>query len=89
MGIVEIAVASGQIDPVRDKKPGDKARVQQRVSKDRVELSDEAKSLYGADQTRKTDAIREKVNSGFYFQPEVTEKVVDALLKDLQQGKGA
>lgn len=52
------------------------------VSQDKVQLSDEARSLYEA-QAKKIEQIHEEVRNGFYFQPEVTERVVELLLKDL------
>ncbi|MBX2989645.1 MAG: hypothetical protein KF749_00605 [Bacteroidetes bacterium] len=51
---------------------------------DRVELSEEAKSMFAAKQAKQTEEVQEKIKNGFYFSPEVTEKVVDGLIRDLK-----
>ena len=58
---------------------------QTRDVKDKVQLSDEAKVLYGAEKAKKIDAIRANMKNGFYETPEVTEKVVEGLLRDLKK----
>jgi hypothetical protein len=50
---------------------------------DKVQLSEEAKSLFGADRAKKIGTIQANIESGFYETPEVTEKVVEGLLRDL------
>ena len=52
--------------------------------RDRVELSEESKLLYAADKVKKIGVIRAKVKNGFYESPEVTEKVVEELLRELK-----
>jgi anti-sigma28 factor (negative regulator of flagellin synthesis) len=53
-------------------------------SVDRAELSEEAKLLFAAEKEKKIGEIREKVKSGFYNTPEVTEKVVEGLMQDIK-----
>jgi anti-sigma28 factor (negative regulator of flagellin synthesis) len=86
MAIVEITSGAAPLDPLKGKKGEPVAKSETRVddSGDRVELSEEARALYDVEQTRRFEAIREKIRQGFYFQPDVTEKVVDALLKELR-----
>jgi anti-sigma28 factor (negative regulator of flagellin synthesis) len=86
MAIVEVTGGTSPLDPLKGKK-GDhppKADPRRSSSTDRAEVSDEARVLFETEQNRRFEAIREKIQQGFYFQPDVTEKVVDALLKDLK-----
>lgn len=90
MGIQEILGNAGQVDPAKgnrsespDKVKGRKQDEEER--KDSVEVSKEARAMYDADQTRRFETIRERIRNGFYFQRDVTEKVVDAMIKDLKK----
>lgn len=92
MGIHEILGNAGQADPVKEghseKSDDVKGKKREGVGadkKDRVEVSPEARAMYEAEQTARFDAIREKIRKGFYSQHDVTEKVVDAVLKDLKK----
>ena len=92
MAIQEILTSSGSIDPVKGNKaqPQEKTPARDKAVKDadekadRVEVSEEARALYEAEQAKRFEAIREKIRQGFYSQEEVTQKVVDALSKELQ-----
>ncbi len=53
-------------------------------SADSVELSEEAKLLFAAEKAKRIGQIRAKVRNGFYEKPEVTERVIDGLMKDLK-----
>lgn len=53
-------------------------------SADSVELSEEAKLLFAAEKAKRIGQIRAKVRNGFYDKSEVTERVVDGLIKDLK-----
>jgi hypothetical protein len=66
-------------EPVRVKS--DKEKEIKKHLNDSVELSPEALQRFQATETQKTDAITEKINSGFYFSKEVTEKVADEIIK--------
>lgn len=90
MAIQEIVTGTSPTDPVK----GNRGQASQKSTvrgkskdehSDRVEVSEEARALFDADQTRRFEAIREKIREGFYFQRDVTEKVVDAILKDLKK----
>jgi len=88
MPIKEIVNPAGPLDPLKNsrgtttvKKSGEEAD----ENKDRIEVSDEARAMYDAEHTRRFETIREKIRKGFYFQREVTEKVVDAMLKDIKK----
>jgi hypothetical protein len=92
MGIQEILGNAGQADSVkggRSEKPenvkGNDRDGDGEDRKDRVDVSAEARALYDAERTQRFQAIREKIRKGFYFQRDVTEKVVDAVLKDLKK----
>ncbi|MCX7984309.1 MAG: hypothetical protein N3A63_05355 [Bacteroidetes bacterium] len=58
-------------------KPSDVLR------KDSVELSDEARAKFLAEQAKRLETIQQRIADGFYNQREVLERVVDALLKEL------
>jgi anti-sigma28 factor (negative regulator of flagellin synthesis) len=87
MSFREVAGSGLPIDPIRGKKSPvqEKEKVAHREGKDRVELSDEARSLFEANQTQRLEEIRRKVSDGFYSQPEVTEKVADAIVKEFRK----
>ena len=70
--------------PVGENKKAAGKNSDQYGSKDRVELSDEAKSLFASEKAKKMGEIQARVASGFYDTPEVTQKVVENLLKDLR-----
>jgi anti-sigma28 factor (negative regulator of flagellin synthesis) len=87
MSIREVTGEGIPAEPIKPKKSGasESAKEAPNGSKDRVELSGEARSLYEADQVRRYEQIRQKLESGFYNSREVAEKVVDALLADLKR----
>jgi anti-sigma28 factor (negative regulator of flagellin synthesis) len=70
-------------DQLKGKKSKDDSE-KIRSQKDRVELSDEAISLFKTQESKRLEEIRKKVDSGYYFQRNVTEDVVDAMLRDLK-----
>ncbi len=97
MAIQEILNTSGAVDPVKSGKNASSSsktavRAKENESSesdersDRVELSDEARAMYEAKQSARFETIRERIRQGFYFQKDVTEKVVDAMLKDIKKG---
>jgi hypothetical protein len=49
---------------------------------DKLEISEEAASLFNTTESKNFDEIRQRIQSGYYFQPEVTQQVVDAILRD-------
>lgn len=57
-----------------------------RSGRDKLEISDKAKVLNDAqiEETKKIDAIKEKIESGFYDSKEVIEKVAENILKDIK-----
>ena len=83
MSIREIASEGIPVDPIKPKKstPAEPAKT---APKDSLEVSGKAKSLYNAGQVKKYEEIRQKLDQGFYDRPEVTEKVVDALLEEIK-----
>ena len=70
-------------DPLKVKKSKDDPE-KARSTKDRVELSDEAVSLFKSQENNRLEGIRKKVESGYYFQRDITEKVVDAMMRDFK-----
>ena len=53
-------------------------------TEDRAEISEEAVSLFRSSEDKRTEEIRSRIQSGYYFQREVTEKVVDEMFRDLK-----
>lgn len=95
MPIQEILNTSGAIDPVKGgsrsatsskSTVSGKDKTESDERSDRIELSDEARAMYESKQSGRFEAIRERIRQGFYFQKDVTEKVVDAMLKDIKNG---
>jgi len=82
MAISEIKNNAFPPQSTRDKKAKEPVRPAQREG-DKVELSDEAKMLFAAGQSKGLDEIRERIQNKFYFRPDVTEHVVAAIIKDL------
>jgi hypothetical protein len=52
---------------------------------DKVDVSPEARSLFEAGKAKKLEEITQKIDAGFYFKPETTEKVAESILKDLKK----
>ena len=95
MAIQEILGTAGAVDPL---KGGSRTQTAHKGSipekeatesdekSDRVDVSDEARALYASQLSGRFETIRERIRQGFYFQKDVTEKVVDAMLKDIKKG---
>jgi anti-sigma28 factor (negative regulator of flagellin synthesis) len=86
MAIREVIGQGAPVDPVKGNKSGAQAKGKQAVQSgsDRVEVSEEARALFEADQSRRVDEIRRKIQDGFYNTRDVTEKVADAILKEMK-----
>lgn len=86
MAIREVTGQGAPVDPVKGNRPGPQAKGKQTVrgGSDRVEVSEEARALFEADQSRRVEEIRKKIREGFYNSREVTEKVADAILKEIK-----
>jgi hypothetical protein len=54
---------------------------------DKAEVSSEARGLFEAGQAKKLEEISKRVDAGFYFQKDTTEKVADSILKDLRKSE--
>jgi len=84
MGISEVAGSGVPVQPSISKKVKDEQEAKA-TSKDKVDVSNEARSLYESDKTNKLNEISKKIDEGFYSQHDVIEKVADAMLKDLKK----
>ncbi|MEK7250831.1 MAG: hypothetical protein AAB209_10470 [Bacteroidota bacterium] len=83
-------VGSGRlIVPVSENATIKEKKSEKADSKDRVELSEEAKLLFAAEKAKKLGAIRAKVKKGFYEEPVVTKKVVEGLMRDIKRSPEA
>ncbi len=82
MDITKIAQTQILQEPLRVKQ--EKEREEQKNTKeDSVTLSPEALERFKADEIKRTAAIEQRIESGFYFSKEVTEKVADEILRRL------
>jgi hypothetical protein len=70
------------VDPVKGKKSAAPAR-EASAGKDKVQVSGQARSLFESEQSKRLDEIRNRLNNGYYLSPEVTEKIVNALMVDI------
>ncbi len=84
MGISEVTGSGAPVQPSMSKKVKDEQEAKA-SSKDKVNVSEEARSLYENDKTNKLKEIGKKIDEGFYSQREVIEKVADAMLKDIKK----
>jgi hypothetical protein len=86
MGIQEIIAYMGPVDVATGQRgPGaskDRRESEEKGGADRLTVSREAKTLYESDQTRKFDAMRERVRMGYYMKKEVLDQVLDSMMKD-------
>lgn len=84
MDITKIAQAQILQEPLRVKQ--EKEREEEKSTReDSVSLSPEAMERFKADEIKRTEAIQQRIESGFYFSKEVTEKVADEMLRKLSQ----
>jgi hypothetical protein len=54
-----------------------------KVKKDKIEISKQAKALQTTSDTKDLNEIQKKIDSGFYNSKEVISKVADAILKEI------
>ena len=82
MSIRGIESEFAPVEPVKGKKSSTPAKAPPGAS-DKVQVSGEAKSLFQADQSKRIEEIRKRLDDGYYLTPEVTDKIVDGLMNDL------
>ena len=84
MDITKVVQAQILQEPLRVKQ--DKERETSKDKKeDSVTLSPEAMERFRTEEIKRTEAIQQKIDSGFYFSKEVTEKVADEMLRRFSQ----
>ena len=83
MDINRITNSGLSAEPIKPKKTKDEPE-KAKSQEDRVEFSEEAVSLFKAQGDKRLEEIRNKIDSGYYFKRDVTEKVVDAMFPDLK-----
>lgn len=79
MDIRQISQSKVVYDSVKVQKEKDQEQQKKNVD-DSVELSPEALQLSRA-EAKKLETINARIQSGFYFQKDVTEKVADQILR--------
>lgn len=84
MDISKVTQAQILQEPLRVKQ--EKEREEQKNKKeDTVTLSPEAMERFKTDEIKRTEAIQQRIDSGFYLSKEVTEKVADEILRRFSQ----
>jgi anti-sigma28 factor (negative regulator of flagellin synthesis) len=84
MDIKKISQAQQTYDPIKVRR--DKEREEHnKKSDDSVELSSEAVRLFQAEENKKVESVREKIQAGFYSKREVVEKVADDIMQKFSQ----
>lgn len=78
MGIIKINLAAR----LREAETP-QGRLDEKERACQVRLSENSKVVFAAEKARRLGAIRAKVESDFYTRPEVKEKVIEGLLRDL------
>lgn len=68
-----------------DKKKSAKKTDEKGKSSDRIELSSKAKELQKAQNGQKIEEINKRIESDFYSQREVLDKIATNILKELQK----
>ena len=84
MGISEVTNSGIPVQPSVSKKVKEEQEAKG-SSKDKVQVSDEARSLFETDRTNRLNEIQKKIDEGFYSKRDVIEKVADAMLKDIRK----
>jgi hypothetical protein len=82
MPVTGIQGDSFPLDPISGKKRASPVQ-EAPAGVDKVQVSGEAKSLFEAGQSKRLQAIKKRLDDGYYMSPEVTEKVVNGLMEDL------
>ncbi len=84
MDISKVTQAQILQEPLRVKQ--EKEREEQKNTKeDSVTLSPEAMERFKTDEIKRTESIQQRIDSGFYFSKEVTEKVADEISRRFSQ----
>ncbi len=81
MDIKHVTLAKAVYDQQPLKKKQTNEEQSASVKDDSIQLSPEALQRYQSDETKKLDAVQQRLDSGFYFTDEVTEKVADIIGK--------
>lgn len=84
MDIGKVTNSGLPLEPSRKKAKDEPGKT--RSKEDRVEISEEAVSLFKTSESKRLEEIQNKIQSGYYFRHDVTETVVDALMRDLKLG---
>jgi anti-sigma28 factor (negative regulator of flagellin synthesis) len=83
MSVNEISGSGVPVQSNQPRKVKDD-RQSRAASQDRIEVSGEARELFETEQTKRLSEIQRRIEEGFYKRREVMERVVDAILKDIQ-----
>jgi hypothetical protein len=85
MSIQEISGSGAIVPQPKSKKIRDEKKVSDIKHTDSIDVSEEARSKYLADQTKRLEEVKQRMDDGFYNRRDVLEHVVDSLLKDITQ----
>ena len=80
MDITKIAQAQILQEPLRVKQEKERDE-QQSKREDSVSLSPEALERFKTNEIQRTEAVQQRIKSGFYLSKEVTEKVAEEIIR--------
>lgn len=85
MDIRKIGQPQNAYDTAKVRKEKVREEERERRGDDSVELSTEAVKLFQAEENKKIDMVRDRIQSGYYFRPEVVDRVASELLQQFTQ----
>jgi hypothetical protein len=85
MSIQEISGSGAIVPQPNSKKIRNEKKTSDIKHTDRADVSEEAQAKFLADQTKRLDQVKQRMDDGFYNRRDVLEHVVDSLLKDVTQ----
>jgi len=84
MTVNEISNSGMPVQPGQPRKVKEEQQARASSSRDKVELSEEAKAMFESEHSRRLAEIQRRIEEGFYKRREVMERVVDAILRDIE-----
>lgn len=85
MDIRKIGQPQNTYDTAKVRKEKVREEERERRGDDSVELSPEAVKLFQAEENKKIEMVRDRIQSGYYFRPEVVDRVASELLQQFTQ----
>ncbi len=84
---MKIEALNNHLFIVNEVKTNNSKNKENKVLKDKVEISEQAKQLQKSKLSNKLDIIRNRIENKFYNKKEVINKIAEEILKDIKSGK--